>query len=154
MRGPSNRGSGATTSSSSRSWRRSATRFEIDQYTPWNKLPAKQRKLLLDGSGTRRSSSSFEKNGRKHSFKREFEGVVANLQRRFDEYERRRREQGRTTDEDFEAIYDEFHRYMSQTVCDDCDGTRLRMEARARQGRRQEHHRDDGADHPGQRSTS
>jgi len=56
--------------------------------------------------------------------------VVANLGRRFEEYERRRREQGRTTDEDFEAIYDEFHRYMSQTVCEDCGGTRLRKEAR------------------------
>ena len=56
--------------------------------------------------------------------------MVANLGRRFEEYERRRREQGRTTDEDFEAIYDEFHRYMSQTVCEECNGTRLRKEAR------------------------
>ncbi len=78
----------------------------------------------------RRWSSSFEKNGRKHSFKKEFEGVVANLQRRFDEYERRRREQGRTTDQDFEAIYEEFHRYMSQSPCEECEGTRLRVEAR------------------------
>ncbi len=78
----------------------------------------------------KRSSSPFEKNGRKHSFKREFEGVLANLRRRFDEYERRRREQGRTSEEDFEAIYDEFHRYMSQTVCEECGGARLRKEAR------------------------
>ena len=56
--------------------------------------------------------------------------MVANLQRRFDEYERRRREQGRTTDQDFEAIYDEFHRYMSQSPCEECEGTRLRKEAR------------------------
>ena len=48
--------------------------------------------------------------------------MLANLQRRFDEYERRRREQGRTTEQDFEAIYDEFHRYMSQTVCEECQG--------------------------------
>ena len=82
--------------------------------TPWNKLPEKHRKLILEGSGETEVEFVFEKNGRKHTFKKEFEGVVANLQRRFDEYERRRREQGRTTDEDFEAIYDEFHRYMSQ----------------------------------------
>jgi len=56
--------------------------------------------------------------------------VVANLQRRYDEYQRRRREQGRTTDEDFEAIYDEFHRYMSQSPCSECGSTRLRKEAR------------------------
>ena len=106
------------------------TRFEIDQYVPWGKLPAKARKILLEGSHGDEVEFSFEKNGRTHTYRREFEGVVANLGRRFEEYERRRREQGRTTDEDFEAIYDEFHRYMSQTVCEDCGGTRLRKEAR------------------------
>jgi excinuclease ABC subunit A len=104
--------------------------FEIDQYLPWGKLPAKSRSLLLEGSAGDEVEFSFEKNGRTHTYKREFEGVVANLGRRFEEYERRRREQGRTTDEDFEAIYDEFHRYMSQTVCEECNGTRLRKEAR------------------------
>jgi excinuclease ABC subunit A len=97
---------------------------------PWNKLPEKTRKLLLYGSEGEEVEFSFEKNGRKHTYKKEFEGVLANLQRRFDEYERRRREQGRTTDQDFEAIYDEFHRYMTQTPCDECEGTRLRKEAR------------------------
>ena len=104
--------------------------FEIDQYVPWGKLPAKSRTILLQGSAGDEVEFSFEKNGRTHTYKREFEGVVANLGRRFEEYERRRREQGRTTDEDFEAIYDEFHRYMSQTVCEECNGTRLRKEAR------------------------
>ncbi len=107
-----------------------AAHYEIDLYMPWNKLPAKTRKLILEGDATQEIEFSFDKNGRKHSFKKEFEGVLANLQRRFDEYERRRREQGRTTDEDFEAIYEEFHRYMSQSPCEDCGGTRLRKEAR------------------------
>jgi excinuclease ABC subunit A len=106
------------------------TQFEIDQYVPWNKLPAKHQKLLLEGSPGAEVDLTFEKNGRKHSFKREFEGVLANLKRRFEEHERRRREQGRTSEEDFEAIYDEFHRYMSQTVCTSCGGARLRKEAR------------------------
>jgi excinuclease ABC subunit A len=104
--------------------------FEVDMTTPWKSLPDKHRKLILEGSGKIEVDFVFDKNGRKHSFKKEFEGVVANLQRRFDEYERRRREQGRTTDQDFEAIYDEFHRYMSQVPCDACHGTRLRIEAR------------------------
>src|SRR6185503_19620093 len=88
-----------------------AAEFEIDLYTPWNKLPEKTRKLILEGAPGKEIEFTFDKNGRKHTFKKEFEGVVANLQRRFDEYERRRREQGRTTDQDFEAIYEEFHRY-------------------------------------------
>jgi excinuclease ABC subunit A len=107
-----------------------ATHFEVDLTTAWRKLPDKHRKLILEGSGTEEVEFVFDKNGRKHSFKKEFEGVLANLQRRFDEYERRRREQGRTTDQDFEAIYDEFHRYMSQSPCEDCQGSRLRVEAR------------------------
>ena len=106
------------------------TKFEIDQYAPWNKLPEKAKKLLLEGKEGEEVELTFEKNGRKHSFKREFEGVLANLRRRFEEHERRRREQGRISEEDFEAIYDEFHRYMSQTVCEDCGGARLRKEAR------------------------
>ncbi len=106
------------------------TRFEIDMTVPWRKLPDKHRKIILEGSGEVEIEFVFEKNGRRHSFTKEFEGVVANLQRRFDEYERRRREQGRTTDQDFEAIYEEFHRYMSQSPCEECQGTRLRVEAR------------------------
>jgi excinuclease ABC subunit A len=107
-----------------------AAPFNVDLYLPWNKLPEETRKLVMEGSGDTEIEFTFEKNGRKHSFKKEFEGVVANLQRRLEEYERRRREQGRQTDDDFEAIYDEFHRYMSQSVCEECQGTRLRKEAR------------------------
>ena len=71
-----------------------------------------------------------EERAHAHATSASSRACVANLRRRFEEYERRRREQGRTTDEDFEAIYDEFHRYMSQTVCEECGGTRLRKEAR------------------------
>jgi excinuclease ABC subunit A len=107
-----------------------AAHYEIDLYKPWSKLPAEVRKLVLEGSKDEELNLSFEKNGKTHTFKKNFEGVLANLQRRYDEYQRRRREQGRTTDEDFEAIYDEFHRYMSQSPCQECGGTRLRKEAR------------------------
>jgi excinuclease ABC subunit A len=107
-----------------------AAHFDIDLNMPWSKLPETTRRLVLHGSVGQEVDFSFEKNGRKHTYKKEFEGVLANLQRRFDEYERRRREQGRTSDQDFEAIYDEFHRYMAQTPCEECGGTRLRKEAR------------------------
>ena len=83
--------------------------------SPGTSCPQRRGRSSSTARRARRSSSRFEKNGRKHSYRREFEGVLANLRRRFEEYERRRREQGRTSEEDFEAIYDEFHRYMSQT---------------------------------------
>ena len=93
-----------------------AAQFEIDLYAAVEQAAAASTATwCCTASPGHEVDFSFEKNGRKHTFKKEFEGVLANLQRRFDEYERRRREQGRTSEQDFEAIYDEFHRYMSQT---------------------------------------
>ncbi len=108
-----------------------AKKYGFDLYTAWNKLPAETRELILKGNGGEEMEFVFEKNGRKHSFKRDFEGVVANLERRLAEHERKRREEGNQTDHDFEAVYEEFHRYMSKTPCEECEGTRLRKEARA-----------------------
>ena len=99
-------------------------------YTPWKKLPEKTAKLILHGSAGEEVEFSFEKNGRTHTYKREFEGVVANLSAASRSTSAGGASRGGTTDEDFEAIYDEFHRYMSQTPCEECHGTRLRKEAR------------------------
>ncbi len=105
--------------------------YKIDMYAPWTKLPEEQRKLIMDGSGSEEVDFYFEKGGTRHKFKKEFEGVLANLERRLHEYERRRREEGNRGSEDgFEAAYEEFHRYMNRTPCSECEGTRLRKEAR------------------------
>src|SRR6185369_16690739 len=53
-----------------------ATHFGIDLFLPWNKLPEETRKLVMEGSGETEIEFTFDKNGRKHSFKKEFEGVV------------------------------------------------------------------------------
>ena len=108
-----------------------ATHYKIDMFAPWAKLPAEQRKIIMDGSGTVEVDFYFEKGGTRHKFKKEFEGVLANLERRLHEYERRRREEGGRGGEDgFEAAYEEFHRYMNRSPCEECEGTRLRKEAR------------------------
>jgi excinuclease ABC subunit A len=108
-----------------------STHYKIDMYAPWTKLPEEQRKLIMDGSGSEEVDFYFEKGGTRHKFKKEFEGVLANLERRLHEYERRRREEGNRGSEDgFEAAYEEFHRYMNRTPCSECEGTRLRKEAR------------------------
>ena len=44
--------------------------------------------------------------------------------------ERRRREEGNVSVASFEAAYEEFHRYMNKSPCEECGGTRLRQEAR------------------------
>jgi excinuclease ABC subunit A len=107
-----------------------AKHFGFDMLMPWNKLPKETRDLILSGSGGEEVEFFFEKNGRRHTYKKDFEGVIANLERRLAEYERRRREEGNQGEESFEAVYEEFHRYMNQTPCDACQGTRLRKEAR------------------------
>jgi len=108
-----------------------ATHYSIDLHAPWAKLPAEHRKIIMEGSGKEEVDFYFEKGGQRHKFKKEFEGVLANLERRLHEYERRRREEGNRGGEDgFEAAYEEFHRYMNRSPCDECEGTRLRKEAR------------------------
>jgi excinuclease ABC subunit A len=107
-----------------------AAHHKIDMTTPWHKLPEAVRKAILHGSKGEEVEFHFDKNGKKHTYKKEFEGVVANLERRLSEYERRRREEGANFEESFEAVYEEFHRYMKQTPCDECEGTRLRKESR------------------------
>ncbi|MCG5056253.1 MAG: excinuclease ABC subunit UvrA [Myxococcales bacterium] len=102
--------------------------FDLD--TPWKKLSAKVRKLILEGSGSKEIPISIERNGRSQSFTRPFEGVLPNLQRRFEDHVKRQRDQGRAGEEDFEAVFDEFHRYMREARCETCEGTRLRTEAR------------------------
>jgi excinuclease ABC subunit A len=105
--------------------------YKIDMYSPWAKLPAEHRRIIMEGSGTDEVDFFFEKGGTRHKFKKEFEGVLANLERRLHEYERRRREEGNRGGEDgFEAAYEEFHRYMNRSPCEECEGTRLRKEAR------------------------
>jgi excinuclease ABC subunit A len=108
-----------------------AAHYKIDMTVPWAKLPAEHQKIIMEGSGTEEVDFYFEKGGTRHKFKKEFEGVLANLERRLHEYERRRREEGNRGGEDgFEAAYEEFHRYMNRSPCEECKGTRLRNEAR------------------------
>jgi excinuclease ABC subunit A len=108
-----------------------ANHYKIDMTQPWAKLPPEQKKIVMEGSGNEEVDFYFEKGGTRHKFKKEFEGVLANLERRLHEYERRRREEGNRGGEDgFEAAYEEFHRYMNRSPCEECGGTRLRKEAR------------------------
>ncbi len=107
-----------------------AAHYKVDMYTAWAKLPEKFRDVVLNGTKGEEIDLTFEKNGRRHTFKKEFEGVIANLERRLSEYERRRREEGASVEESFEAVYEEFHRYMNQSPCEECGGARLRKEAR------------------------
>ena len=116
-----------------------AAHYKFDMLTPWRQLPAEVREIVLRGPAKGKGAKEFElvveKNGARQVLKKEFEGVIPNLERRLSEYERRRREEaasrGGFAGEGLEAAYEEFHRYMNKSPCEACGGTRLRKEARA-----------------------
>ncbi len=89
--------------------------FSLD--TPFKDLPEKVREILLYGDGSdveiTYDSSTFH-----GVFKRKFEGVINNLQRRYNE----------TSSINVKA---DLERYMTQVPCDVCHGKRLKKEALA-----------------------
>ena len=90
--------------------------YNFDIYTPFDKLPQKVRHIILYGSGEDKIEFYFERDGRKYFYPHPFEGVIKNLDRRFQE-----------TDSEF--IRDEISRFMNVRSCETCGGARLRKES-------------------------
>jgi excinuclease ABC subunit A len=95
-------------------------KFNID--LPFEQLAAAHRKVLLHGSGQEEIAFVYEAegtNGRKRSVKRShpFEGIIPNFERRYRET-------------DSAAVREDLARYQAARACHDCQGTRLRREAR------------------------
>ncbi|HYN20835.1 MAG TPA: excinuclease ABC subunit UvrA [Thermoanaerobaculia bacterium] len=86
--------------------------------TPWQRLPAEAKRVMLQGSGDK--ELSFKLTGKKSSYSwtGKFEGVIPMLERRYRETES-------------QAIRTEIEKYMSVRVCPSCEGRRLRPEALA-----------------------
>ncbi len=93
--------------------------FGIDMDKPWSKLPKQQRDVLLNGTGEKKIRFGY-KNQYGHSrwYEAPFEGVIANLQRRYDETQS-------------EYLKAELERYMSDKPCPTCKGRRLKPESLA-----------------------
>jgi excinuclease ABC subunit A len=93
--------------------------FGIDMDKPWSKLTKQQQGLLLNGTGEKKIRFGY-KNQYGHSrwYEAPFEGVVANLQRRYDETQS-------------EYLKAELERYMSDKPCPACKGRRLKPESLA-----------------------
>ena len=99
-----------------------ARHFELDLSTPFKRLSRKRRDALLYGpSGFKSTVSTSARRSRPRTrtepFGRDFEGIIPNLRRRYEE----------GTCEQQEAL----ERYRSKGPCPDCDGQRLRPESRA-----------------------
>ena len=86
---------------------------EIDPETSWRKLPAKHRKVLMEGGiGGRVKVRYKNRFGRSRVYSANFEGVMPYLRRRHQEAE---------TD----VQRDQIEGYMRQVACPDCGGARL-----------------------------
>jgi excinuclease ABC subunit A len=90
--------------------------FAVDK--PFNQLTENTKKIILYGSGKQEIEFKYMNDRgdvviRKHPF----EGILNNMDRRFKETESN-------------AVRDELSKYLNSQACPDCDGSRLRLEAR------------------------
>jgi excinuclease ABC subunit A len=96
-----------------------ADRWEVPLDRPWGELSREHQELYLNGTGGERVYVTYKNRyGRKRSYMTAFEGVVANLQRRY------RETQSQLQKERIET-------FMSMRPCSACGGARLRPEALA-----------------------
>jgi excinuclease ABC subunit A len=86
--------------------------------TPWKKLPAEAKRVILQGSGEEELSFSFTGKKSSYSWTGKFEGVIPMLARRYKETES-------------PSIRTEIEKFMSVHLCPTCEGRRLRPEALA-----------------------
>jgi excinuclease ABC subunit A len=90
--------------------------FELD--TPFEQLPEKSQQVILYGSGKQTIPFTYiNERGRTVVREHTFEGVVTNLQRRYRET-------------DSMAVKEELAKFINEKACPECEGTRLRVEAR------------------------
>ncbi|MDR2697930.1 MAG: excinuclease ABC subunit UvrA [Holophagales bacterium] len=90
-------------------------RFSLD--APWVKLPENVRQTMLHGN-KRAMRFIYESKNRRHEFTHSFEGIIGNLERRYNE----------TASEDARA---ELEQFMRVIPCEACGGQRLKPEVLA-----------------------
>jgi excinuclease ABC subunit A len=104
-------------------WRRLiasvAESYGVDVDRPWSKLKKSEREIFLYGTGDERHHVSYTNRfGRRRSYKVRFEGIVNNLERRYEET-------------DSEKNRERIEGYMAEQPCPACHGARLRPESLA-----------------------
>ncbi|MEN9880651.1 MAG: UvrABC system protein [Pseudomonadota bacterium] len=92
--------------------------YGFDVTTPFNELPEDTRQIILYGSGDESLPFQYlNERGKLTVREHTFEGIIPNLERRYRET-------------DSSTVREELAKYVSDTVCPDCQGARLRKEAR------------------------
>jgi excinuclease ABC subunit A len=92
---------------------------DVDLDKPWSQLTKDEKEIFLYGTGGERHHVSYTNRfGRRRSYKVRFEGIVNNLQRRYEET-------------DSESNRERIEGYMAEQPCPACKGARLRPESLA-----------------------
>ena len=96
-----------------------AEHYGFDVETPWSALPEETRNVIMFGSGTERIEFRYLRGRGRRSVKRvhRFEGVINNMERRY-------------RDTESSTIREDLARFISSKACSQCQGSRLRVEAR------------------------
>src|SRR5665213_2929773 len=95
-----------------------ARHYKISMNDPWEDLPKKARDAILHGSGEEVIKFVYDDGARRYDTKKEFEGVIPNMDRRYGE-----------TDSSW--VKEDLERFQSESPCEVCHGYRLKPEALA-----------------------
>jgi excinuclease ABC subunit A len=86
--------------------------YQVDIYTPYKDLPEDFQQVLLYGSGKQKIPFYFERDNRRVTYRKTFEGIIPNLERRYRET-------------DSHPIREEIKQFMNFRPCPACKGSRL-----------------------------
>jgi len=95
-----------------------AKHFKVPLRTPWMELPQPVRDAILFGTGETEIAFAYKDGVRSYTVTKPFEGVIRNLQRRWQET-------------DSAWVREEMARYQAEKPCAVCHGARLKPEALA-----------------------
>ncbi len=95
-----------------------AEHYGFDPNTPWGELPERVREAVLHGSGEEPITFPYSAGGKKGTYEEPWEGVLANVTRRYEE-----------TSSD--NVRQQLENHMSTMPCKRCGGARLRQSSLA-----------------------
>ena len=93
--------------------------YKFKSSTPWKKLSAANKKIVLYGTGTKKIDVSFKNRyGRVRTYSTHYEGIVPHLQRRH-------------VDTESDMVREQMEGYMREVPCAECKGARLKPDSLA-----------------------
>ncbi len=96
-----------------------AVHYDFSVDTPWQELPENVRQIILYGSGSQSINIRYlNEKGTRFERTHTFEGIIPNLERRY-------------RGSDSTAVREELAKYISNSTCPTCAGTRLRRSGRS-----------------------